>query len=386
MRLHQSLGSLVSWKNGWRTVAAGAAMGGAALGLVAAPAGAAGFSGASFVSANTTVSEVGSTIPQNMDVNPYGVAVVPQSLGKEIAGDVLVSNFNDGPPPSGNQGLGTTIVELNPNRPPVAPGSAPVFAQINPAAINCPGGVGLTTALSLLPGGWVIVGSLPTSNGTNISGSGCLIVLNSNGQVAETFAGGNINGPWDMTSLSVGPFSDIFFTNVLNGTVAGGDAVTNRGTVVRDTLFTPPFGPPRLVSSTIIGSGFSEELNSAALVIGPTGVVLDNNGALYVADTVDSKIDAIPNALVRPNSAGTGITVSSGGDLNSPLGLVSTLNGDLLAANGGDGNLVALTPGGQQIGEKVITPGGAGALFGLAVNFGRLFFVDDSENQLNVLR
>jgi NHL repeat len=367
------------------TLAVAAATVTAVLGMVVVPAGAAGFSGASFVSPSTTVKEVGSTIPGNMDVNPYGVAVVRQSTGKEVAGDVLVSNFNDGPPPTGHQGLGTTIVEMNPSAPPTAPGTASVFAAINPTAVNCPGGVGLTTALSILPGGWVIVGSLPTTDGSTISGSGCLIVLNSNGQVAETFSGGNINGPWDMTSFSLGPFTDIFFTNVLNGTVAGGDTVTNQGTVVRDTLFTPFLGMPRIISSTIIGSGFSEELNPTALVVGPTGVALGNNGNLYVADTVNSKIDAIPFALFRPGSAGTGLAVSSGGDLNGPLGLATTLNGDLLAVNGGDGNLVALSPSGHQIGEKLISPGGPGALFGLAVDFGRLYFVDDSENQLNVL-
>lgn len=383
--LQPSIHRVMSGKHRWLAVAAAAAMGSATLGLTAAPADAAGISGASFVSPHTTVSEVGSTMPSNLDVNPYGVAVVGQTTGKEVAGDVLVSNFNDGPPPSGHQGVGTTIVELNPNGPPVAPGSAPVFADINPAAINCPGGVGLTTALSILPGGWVIVGSLPTTDGTTITGSGCLIVLNSNGQVAETFTGGNINGPWDMAALSAGPISSIFFTNVLNGTVAGDDTVTNQGTVVRDTLFTPPSGPPLLVSSTIIGSGFSEELNSTALVIGPTGVALDAKGDLYVADTVNNTIDEIPNALVRPNSAGTGIAVSSGGDLNSPLGLATTQNGGLLVANGGDGDLVALAHNGQQIGEKLIAPGGAGALFGLAVDVGRVFFVDDSENQLNVL-
>jgi hypothetical protein len=382
--LQPSIRRLASAKHRWAAGATAFAMV-AALGLVAAPAGAAGISGASFVGPSTTVSEVGSTIPNNMDVNPYGVAVVHQSTGKEVGGDVLVSNFNDGPPPSGHQGLGSTIVELNPNAPPAAPGSAAVFSHIDPAAINCPGGVGLTTALSILPGGWVVVGSLPTTNGSTVSGSGCLIVLNSSGQVAETFGGGNIDGPWDMTAFSVGPLTDIFFTNVLNGTVAGGTTVTNQGTVVRDTLFSTPSSEPRILASTIIGSGFSEELNPTALVVGPTGVALDTNGDLYVADTVHSQIDAIPNALFRPNSAGTGITVSSGGDLNGPLGLVATPNGDLLVANGGDGNLVALTPSGRQIGEKLIAPGGAGALFGLAVNVGRLYFVDDSENQLNFL-
>ena len=56
--------------------------------------------------------------------------------------------------------------------------------------------------------------------------------------------------------------------------------------------------------------------------------------------------------------------------------------------NGGDGNLVEMSPFGTQLGEKTISPGGGGALFGLAVSKGdgALYFVDDSENQLNVLR
>ena len=43
-----------------------------------------------------------------------------------------------------------------------------MFAKINPATLPgaCPGGVGLTTALVALKTGWVIVGSLPTTDGT----------------------------------------------------------------------------------------------------------------------------------------------------------------------------------------------------------------------------
>jgi hypothetical protein len=49
---------------------------------------------------------------------------------------------------------------------------------------------------------------------------------------------------------------------------------------------------------------------------------------------------------------------------------------------------VELSPFGTQLGEKTISPGGGGALFGLAVSKGdgALYFVDDSENQLNVVR
>jgi hypothetical protein len=36
---------------------------------------------------------------------------------------------------------------------------------ITAVSISLAGGVGLTTALSVLPSGYVVVGSLPTSNG-----------------------------------------------------------------------------------------------------------------------------------------------------------------------------------------------------------------------------
>ena len=40
------------------------------------------------------------------------------------------------------------------------------FAKIGNLGGACPGGVGLTTALSVLRSGWVIVGSLPTEQQT----------------------------------------------------------------------------------------------------------------------------------------------------------------------------------------------------------------------------
>ena len=50
------------------------------------------------------------------------------------------------------------------------------------------------TALSVLRGGWVIVGSLPTKNGS-VSGSGCLIVLDRWDAFRETFASGHGQAP-----------------------------------------------------------------------------------------------------------------------------------------------------------------------------------------------
>ena len=81
-------------------------------------------------------------------------------------------------------------------------------------------------------------------------------------------------------------------------------------------LVTTPSGRysrPRLLGSTVIGSGFGERTDPNALVIGPTGVGIGRNGTLYVADTLGNRIAAIPNALIRRYSDGTGQTVTSGG-------------------------------------------------------------------------
>ena len=324
-----------------------------------------------------TVTTLASTVPANGDVNPYGVALVPRSTGHLHQGNVLVSNFND---QTNTQGTGTTIVQVTPS------GQVSQFAKIGNLGGACPGGVGLTTALSVLRSGWVIVGSLPTQNGS-VSGAGCLIVLDSHGMVRETFTGHGINGPWDMTALDLGGIAELFVTNVLNGTVAAGGNTVNGGTVLR--LVITAVGTPRLLNVTKIGSGFPERLDPAALVIGPTGDGLAANGTLYVADTLNNRIAAIPNAVLRLSDGGTGKTVSAGGALNGELGLAVAPGGDILTVNSGDGNLVETTPGGAQVVVKNIDVGGAGAgdLFGLAVkpDADAVYFVNDGTNTLNLL-
>jgi hypothetical protein len=358
--------------------------------------------GAGFLGGFSTVTTVSPTVPANGDVNPYGVAVVPHSQGKLVKGDVLISNFNNS---ANQQGTGTTIVSVSPG------GKLSLFAQIKRSTLPgaCPGGVGLTTALTILNGGWVVVGSLPTNMGNPAtSKAGCLIVLNSNGKVVETFAGHGINGPWDMTAVNFGPVAELFVTNVLNGTVAAAinsgldltmkpGPTVHKGTVLRLLVTTPGTGQgmPRLLDSDVIGSGFGEHTDPAALVIGPTGVGLGHNGTLYVADTVGNRITAIPNAMFRPFSDGTGHTVTTGGHLVSPLGLAIAPGGDILTVNSGDGNLVETTPGGTQMLANVAldstpvpgSPAGAGALFGLAVapHGSGVYYVDDVANTLNLL-
>ena len=120
---------------------------------------------ASFLRMLHSVTTLTSTVPANGDVNPYGVAVVPVTTGTLVASNVLVSDFNN----SANlQGTGTTIVQISPT------GSLTLFAQIDAASVpNCPGGVGLTTALVALRSGFVVVGSLPTQDGTSATAQAC---------------------------------------------------------------------------------------------------------------------------------------------------------------------------------------------------------------------
>jgi hypothetical protein len=339
----------------------------------------------SFISRFHKISTIASTVPGNGDVNPYGVAVVGRSQGNLNRGSVLISNFNN---KKNLQGTGTTIVQVSPG------GMRTTFARISARHLPgaCPGGIGLTTALSILHGGWVVVGSLPTTDGMSATAkAGCLLVLDRWGHVRETISGNGINGPWDMTAISSRHFAELFVTNVLNGTVAANGSVVNQGTVLRLGLALHGRHAPHLVGVTTIGSGFGERTDPAALVVGPTGVGLNSRGTLYVADSVGNRVTAIPGAPFRHTSAGTGFVVTSGGALNTPLGLTVAPRGDVLTVNGGDGRLVETTPAGTQVATRFLdksgSPKGAGALFGLAVApfASGLYYVDDAVNTLRLL-
>jgi DNA-binding beta-propeller fold protein YncE len=75
--------------------------------------------------------------------------------------------------------------------------------------------------------------------------------------------------------------------------------------------------------------------------------------------------------------------------LNGPLGITVAPNGDVLAVNAGDGNIVEIAPWGAQVAFKDIDTSGAGGgtLFGLAItpNGKGLYFVDDGDNTLDLL-
>jgi plastocyanin len=334
-----------------------------------------------------TVSKVASTIPTNGDINPYGIVFVPTSMGKLQAGEMLASNFNAKESAKENgQGTGTTIVQISTS------GKVSPFATVDAKTLPgpCPGGVGLTTALNVLPGGYVVVGSLPTTNGKTATAKyGCLIVLDSEGKAVETIASNNIQGPWDSTAESEGSKTSLFVSNALNGGAAKGIHTIDNSTVLRIDLESGEGQTPKVTSETVIADGIPWVNSAEALVLGPTGLALASNGTLYVASTDTNEIFAISEAMTRTTAAAKGGTVlTEDGHLKEPLGMVLAPNGNIIASNGGDGNMVEITPAGQQVAVQTADKKtGAGSLFGLAIapDGKSIYFVDDGENTLNVL-
>ncbi len=370
-------------KNVLATLALGTAgaMAATALGLQSV-----GAASPTFLGQLRTTSKLASTVPANGDLNPYGVAVVSQSMGKLVAGDTLVSNFNAN---SNVQGTGTTIVQVPPGGPPT------LFANLAklPPTLSCPGGIGLTTGLGVLPGGWVVVGSLPTAKGGALPGSnpvGCLVVLDSGGNPVETITNQNIVGPWDMVVQSSGTKASLFVSNALGGNTStdGGVPVAGNCTVVRVDLSLGATAPPAVTGSTVIGQNFPWRANKTALVLAPTGLALAPNGTLYVDDTQTNAVSAIPNALNRTSALNANsTTIASGGALDAPLGMVLAPNGDLVVVNGNNGNAVELRPSGKEVAVKTLVRNGGGDLFGIATTAAGngLLFVNDGTNTLNLL-
>jgi hypothetical protein len=317
-----------------------------------------------------------STVPSNGDVNPYGVAIVPEGFprgGLLRPGDVLVANFNNS---SNAQGTGTTIVQIRPKS-----GQQSLFFTSQEP--------GLSTALGVLKGGFVVVGNAPTPDGTLANmGPGSLQVIDRFGhRVLNLTDPKLLQGVWDLTVNDYGRFAQVFVSNALTGAVTRIDLLVQTR---QDTV--------RVLGMTQIASGFAHVPNAAAVVLAPTGLAFDaRTDTLYVASTGDNAIYAVANAAFRHADAGKGTLVyNDPAHLNGPLGLALAANGDLLTTNGDAFNpnssvppsaLIEFTRAGQFVGQLSLDPA-AGAAFGLATTFddGRLTLatVNDDTNSLDL--
>jgi hypothetical protein len=337
-------------------------------------------------------STLASTIPDNGDLNPYAVVVAPTSVGKIHKGDVLVDNFNN---LSNLQGTGGTIVEINPST-----RSVTLFAKLPQNLPQCPGGIGLSTAMAVLSSGWVIVGSTPSKDGTTATkGPGCMLVFDANGQLATVWSGSHINDPWgNMAIVDNGATATLFVS--MSGydvpgpsqldSATGQPVIVAKATVLRIQLAIPASGPPRVTSQTVVASGFAQRADKDVFLIGPTGLALIGS-TLYVSDAIENRIVAIPDATTRTGSAGTGRTVTKGGMLQRALVLCTTADGHILATNGKNGEVVEFDPvSGRQLAAQWIdsnqaqSPPGNGDLFGLALapDGSGFYYVEDDTNML----
>jgi hypothetical protein len=341
----------------------------------------------SFLNGKTTVTVLGSTTPADGDINPYAIWPVSETVGSVTKGDVLVDNFNNS---SNNQGTGTTIVDMHPD------GKLSVFASLPSTVSGCPGGVGLTTAMVQLKTGWVIVGSLPSSNGLmSTAGAGCLLVLSPEGKLVSTISGSYIDGPWDAAVSDNGSTAQLFVTNTLIGLSGSSSdsADVDKGDVVRLTLSQSSTSAPKVTGETTIAAGFPERPDASAFIKGPTGLALGSSGTLYVGNNLNNAVNEISDATTRTSSAGTGSVLTSGGQLANPLGMVTAPDGDLLVANATNGKIVEVTPAGKQVGEYYADddigqePPGNGDLFDVAVDDAGpgILFVNDGTNTLELL-
>jgi sugar lactone lactonase YvrE len=334
-----------------------------------------------------------STVADNGDQNPYAVVVAPVSAGSIQKDDVLIDNFNNS---SNLQGLGTTIVALDPATRKTRP-----FAELPRHLPQCPGGVGLTTAMTMLKSGWVIVGSTPSQDGTTrTKGNGCLIVLDANGKLADVWAGPDINGPWGNMAVADNGASATLFVSMAGFDVPGpevrdpetGYPVTiAKATVLRLDLAIPDGQKPSIRARTVVASGFGQRADRDVFLIGPTGLVLGPDNTLYVSDALANRVVAIPDATTRTTSAGTGREVTQGALLQRPLSLIMAPNGHLLAVNGKNGQVVEIDPvAGKQIYAQWIdanqaqSPPGSGDLFGLALkpDGHGFYYVEDELNTI----
>ena len=364
----------------------------AVLTVLAAPARADGAQG--FLETVKKHATLTSTVPENGDQNPYAVVVAPVSAGKIQKDDVLVDNFND---LSNLQGLGTTIVDYNP-----ATKRTTLFAMLPRHLPQCPGGVGLTTAMTMLKSGWVIVGSTPSNDGTTrTKGDGCLLVLDPNGQLVDTWSGPDINGPWGNMAVIDNGTSATLFVSMAGFDLPGPQVIDRdtgypitirKATILRIELTIPDGKPPAIKSKTVIANGIAARADKGDFLIGPTGLALAQDGTtLYASDALENRILAIPEATTRTTSAGTGQEITKGGLLQHPLSLIALPNGHLLTCNGWNGQAVEVDPvARKQIYAQWIdsnqaqSPPGNGDLFGMAMRpDGRAFYyVEDDMNTI----
>jgi hypothetical protein len=315
-----------------------------------------------------------STIPSNGDVNPYGVAFVPEGFptgGTLNPGDLLVSNFNNS---TNTQGTGTTIIDIS------SAGQTSVFFQ---GAT----GLGLSTGLAVLKTGFVLVANCPTNNNAPVAGAaqGSLLLIDRSGNLVNTFVNNDIQGPWDFSVYDQGGTVWVFVSNSITGTVSRIELVFDGGNYA-------------IKNSAVIASGYIHNADPATFEVSPTGSVYDSQtGILYIASTGDNAVFGVRNALSVRGAHGKGMIIYADQvHLHGALAMALAPNGDLLVTNSDEFNVdpnqpsevVEFTVDGNFVGEISLDPNPGGA-FGLKAtkvidNVFRFAAVDDNTSSITI--
>ena len=297
---------------------------------------------------------VASLVAPNGDGNPFGIAVVPLTIGNLTAGNLLVDEFGD---KNGTPGAGTTILQVNP-----ITGATSVFFQGDPVA--APVGVAINPAND---GVWIgDYGSAADGTAANdllISPTGTLIATFTD---ATTSGAASFVGVWGQgVSSGIGAIS-FYFGNAGNAATGSGG-----GDVWR--LTPHPNGPinGQPVNSTYVqianGQGETPAGGNAASAAGPQGFAFAPDGTMYETNDADNALYAIPDAATTTSPV-TPRIVYNGPALQSPENVaVDPANGNLLVVNANDNRLVEITPNGHVVASvNLAKHQPAGALFGLA--------------------
>lgn len=281
-----------------------------------------------------TIQQLVSTVAPNGDGNPYGLATPPAgytTAGVLQPGDILISNFSD----STGTPVGKTIMRYVPSSGQISlfytnkVGSGPVALAVGPTGFTWIanyqlGYVNLNDGASTGDGNEIIV----APDGSDLVGTTGIIDNNSGATFDPSQA--TFAGPWgEVLAQPAGSAATYFFTSEVN-----------TGWVQRQEIATP------LSATHLVTIGQLPVGNNVFDPTGPQGMAYDaQRDILYVASTANNTIVAFPGASTALASFNGGVVVFSGMPLNAPVGLtLNPTNGDLIAVNQLDNNMIEIAP------------------------------------------
>jgi hypothetical protein len=314
---------------------------------------------------------VGSTIdPRFKQLNPYGLAVAPSTMGAFTAGDLVVCNFNA---KTNVQGTGYTIVGLHPT-----PGSNPLLvAADKKTLLGC-------DALALAPQNFIWAAAFASNSNP---------ILDANGKLLRNITGKPLNRP----------FGQIYAPAKTKKTgPAFYESNAGDGTIVRFNINSG--------TADVIAKGFKVNHGKPGSILGPSGLAYDlKRDTLYIVDGANNTLVAFSKVskmaagavIVGKNgktfsgpSASNARLVYSGSPLNASISSALLFNGNLVIGNTGDPNgknlMVEISTSGKMLDVLNVDTGPAGSIFGMVATGSsaattKLYFNDDNDNNLQVL-